>query len=141
MATIQQEIGGFVYRVSPQQEWNAAKATGRLIGSEFDASSGFIHLSTADQVQRVLEMFYAGRTDLVLLKIDASELGEGVKYEEVSEVGVFPHFYGTVAEKQNERNNGSDTGRTAAKINPLPLSAVVNALNIIFENGKFTYVL
>eukprot|EP00270_Netrium_digitus_P012012 TRINITY_DN3864_c0_g1_i1.p1 TRINITY_DN3864_c0_g1~~TRINITY_DN3864_c0_g1_i1.p1 ORF type:complete len:118 (-),score=31.47 TRINITY_DN3864_c0_g1_i1:58-411(-) len=117
MATIQQEIGGFVYRVSPQQEWNAAKATGRLIGSEFDASSGFIHLSTADQ------------------------LGEGVKYEEVSEVGVFPHFYGTVAEKQNERNNGSDTGRTAAKINPLPLSAVVNALNIIFENGKFTYVL
>ena len=41
----------WVYRVSPQEEWASAEATGALQGGALDTSSGFIHLSTAAQVQ------------------------------------------------------------------------------------------
>jgi hypothetical protein len=41
----------WVYRVCPQEEWASAEATGALQGGALDTSSGFIHLSTAAQVQ------------------------------------------------------------------------------------------
>lgn len=41
----------WVYRVCPQEEWASAQATGALQGGALDTSSGFIHLSTAAQVQ------------------------------------------------------------------------------------------
>ena len=40
----------FVYRICPEDEWAAAQAAGALRGGQLDTTSGYIHLSTAVQV-------------------------------------------------------------------------------------------
>lgn len=109
----------YLYRISPEEEWAASQAAGALQGGELDTSSGYIHLSTGAQVSGTLAMFFAGRTDLYLLKVDSSKLGDGLRYDEVEGVGIFPHFYGP---------DGTFT--------PLPLSAVEASAKIELENGQ-----
>eukprot|EP00475_Leptophrys_vorax_P046195 TRINITY_DN9834_c0_g1_i1.p1 TRINITY_DN9834_c0_g1~~TRINITY_DN9834_c0_g1_i1.p1 ORF type:complete len:148 (-),score=9.74 TRINITY_DN9834_c0_g1_i1:21-464(-) len=120
----------FVYRISPDDEWSAAQATGRFVGGDFDRQSGFIHLSTADQVTGTLQMFFPGREDLYLLQIRASELGPGLVYEAVPDLGLFPHYYGNrSAEKDSEQQApGKD-------LDPLPLAAVVNSVKLEVKEG------
>jgi len=58
---------------------------------------GFIHCSTADQVNRVAQRFFAGREDLVMLTIDTSHLAESLVYEDLYSMGEeFPHIYGPI---------------------------------------------
>uniref|UniRef100_A0A7I4BSZ0 DUF952 domain-containing protein n=1 Tax=Physcomitrium patens TaxID=3218 RepID=A0A7I4BSZ0_PHYPA len=85
----------YLYRISPEEEWAASQAAGALQGGELDTSSGYIHLSTGAQ------------------------LGDGLRYDEVEGVGIFPHFYGP---------DGTFT--------PLPLSAVEASAKIELENGQ-----
>ncbi len=70
------------------------------------ASEGFIHLSQAHQVAGVVEAFYAGQSDLVLLVIDPVLLVCPLRYEppahpvganpapETMSGQLFPHLYG-----------------------------------------------
>ncbi len=60
------------------------------------AQQGFVHLSTSTQVLGTANRFFAGRTDLLMLRVDERALGGLLKYEE-GEVGqLFPHFYGAL---------------------------------------------
>lgn len=60
------------------------------------ASEGFVHLCTRAQVAGVLERYYAGVPDLVLLELDPSRLGAEVRWEPGAgaDPGPFPHLYG-----------------------------------------------
>ena len=59
------------------------------------AAEGFVHLSTVDQVEATTRRHYAGRTGLLLLRIDASALGDAeLRWEAAPEGGTFPHLYG-----------------------------------------------
>ena len=64
------------------------------IGRHLD-DVGFIHCSFENQLQRVADAFYRGRTDVVLLSIDESKLTSPIR-EESTEGGteVYPHIYG-----------------------------------------------
>jgi uncharacterized protein (DUF952 family) len=59
---------------------------------------GFVHLSAPDQVHLPANRLYAGRTDLVLLHIDAPRLEAPLRWEPGSvtdpESMLFPHLYG-----------------------------------------------
>jgi uncharacterized protein (DUF952 family) len=89
-----------LYRIVPEQEWLAAKTEGVYRGSVHDLRDGFVHLSAAHQVRGTLAAHYVGRTDLVLLTIDADALassGSGKLVWEPSRDGEqFPHFYGVL---------------------------------------------
>jgi len=74
MAEVDAPSVAFVYRISPEDEWAAAQAAGALQGGQLDSTSGYIHLSTAAQVMGTLATFFAGRSDLYLLKVDSSEV-------------------------------------------------------------------
>ena len=50
-------------------------------GEEIVAATPFLHLCTAAQLPGVLERYYAGRTDLVVLTIDESKLGSELRWE------------------------------------------------------------
>mgnify|MGYP001162893502 CR=1 FL=1 len=54
----------------------------------------FIHLSTADQVEGVLERYYSGQNDLVKLHIDTEKLTAELKYEVATNNELFPHLFG-----------------------------------------------
>jgi uncharacterized protein (DUF952 family) len=93
--------GGHPHRVTrpllhllPAADWAAARSRGTLAPS----GDGFVHLSTAEQVQLPADRLFAGRTDLLLLAVDPA--GLDVRYEPGMPYDPpdmrFPHAYGTV---------------------------------------------
>ncbi|MEO8693365.1 MAG: DUF952 domain-containing protein [Acidimicrobiales bacterium] len=77
----QAQIGADGYRIS---------SIGRSLGEV-----GFIHCSFEDQLRRVADAYYRGRTDVVLLSIDESKVASPIR-EENTEGGadLYPHIYG-----------------------------------------------
>ena len=82
----------FIYKVCDNALWNVAKRDGKFIGAEIDLQDGYIHFSTASQLRDTLARHFAGRNDLVLLKIDISQLG--IIWEPARHGDLFPHLYG-----------------------------------------------
>ncbi len=78
--------------------WEASTAAGEHTGSTRDtdlAQAGFIHLCTDVQVGGVLERFYAGVDDLLVLHVDESRLTAPVVFEPApGTTELFPHLYG-----------------------------------------------
>lgn len=59
------------------------------------AVEGFIHLCTADQLAGVVQRYYRGRSDLVLLSVHPDRLGAPLVWEDSTGAGEeFPHLYG-----------------------------------------------
>ena len=96
-----------IFHLALGDEWRSALAEGRSYErSTIDrslAEEGFIHCSTAEQVQATADRYYRGRTDVVLLTIDIGAVADIVRFEPSGDQP-FPHLYG-----------------------PLPLTAVVAA--------------
>jgi uncharacterized protein (DUF952 family) len=80
-----------------KEEWGSAQALGEHRPVSLTAN-GFVHLSAPEQVHLPANRLYAGRTDLVLLHIDAAQLSSPVRWEPglpADPAGmVFPHLYG-----------------------------------------------
>ena len=80
-------------------EWRSAQADGEHRPDSL-AAIGFIHLSTPEQVHLPANRLYAGRTDLVLLRIDPARLSSPVRWEPgvpADPDGMeFPHLYGAL---------------------------------------------
>ncbi|TLF79457.1 DUF952 domain-containing protein [Nocardia cyriacigeorgica] len=78
-------------------EWRTAEATGARRPPSLDAE-GFVHLSTPQQVHLPANRLFAGRRDLVLLRLDPARLGSPVRWEPgvpSDDPGMlFPHLYG-----------------------------------------------
>lgn len=78
-------------------DWRAAQKRGQHRPGSLVAS-GFVHLSTPEQVHLPANRLYSGRTDLVLLRIDPARLTSPVRWEPgvATDPGsmVFPHLYG-----------------------------------------------
>ena len=64
--------------------------------SETLGEEGFIHCSTHEQVKGVLERYYAGRTDLLLLHINPELLQAELKFEASTQGDLYPHAYGKI---------------------------------------------
>ena len=88
-----------VYKVCAARNWSEAKAAGRYLGSADDLRDGFIHLSTAAQLPGTLARHFSGKdgrglADLVLVALDAAQLGAALKWEPARDGARFPHLYG-----------------------------------------------
>ncbi len=61
------------------------------------ADEGFVHLSSADQMVGTLHKHYPGRTDLVVLTVDANAVEADLVWEDLYGSGMeFPHIYGPI---------------------------------------------
>ncbi len=110
-----------IYHIAYPADWARAQADGEYRVSTRGATlaqQGFIHASTAAQVDLVANAVYAGEESLVLLVIDCARLGAEVVYEPAPGTDqVFPHIYG-----------------------PLPVSAVVDVLPLTAGvDGRFRF--
>ena len=85
-----------IYHVTTRAAWEQAQAAGEY-RAESLATEGFIHCSELHQVDGVLQRYYQGVTDLVLLHIRASALEAKLIYEMAPSINEsFPHIYGPI---------------------------------------------
>lgn len=82
-----------IYKILTADEWAAFQASGRFDGAPIDLTDGYIHASTATQVQETAEKHFAGQDGLVVAAFDPDVYGDDLKWE-VSRGGAkFPHIY------------------------------------------------
>jgi uncharacterized protein (DUF952 family) len=82
-----------IYKILPRPDWETARAAGRYAGSPLDAQDGFIHFSTAAQAQETARRHFAGQADLVVLELEADDLGAAIRWEPSRGGDLFPHLY------------------------------------------------
>jgi uncharacterized protein (DUF952 family) len=85
-----------IYKLLPRAEWSAAHEAGRFSGSGVDLADGYIHFSTAAQAQETARRHFAGQADVVVLEVEADDLGEALRWESSRGGDLFPHLYGTL---------------------------------------------
>ncbi len=83
-----------IYKILPPAEWTAAQAAGVFTGSAVDLADGYIHFSTGSQAAETARRHFAGQADLVVLAIEADDLGEALVWEPSRGGDLFPHLYG-----------------------------------------------
>lgn len=98
-----------IFKICPAAQWREAEAAGTFAGAPVDLADGFIHFSNAEQVAETAAKHFAGQDDLVLVAIEAAQLGDKLKWEESRGGALFPHLYAAL-----------DTG-AAVWVKPLPL--------------------
>ena len=85
-----------IYHVVTKNKWQAALAQG-FYEADSLANEGFIHACKKAQVDGVLERYYMGQQNLLLLNIDETRLTVGLKFEKsVSVNEEFPHIFGRI---------------------------------------------
>ncbi|WP_220498224.1 GNAT family acetyltransferase [Stieleria mannarensis] len=85
-----------LYKILTKADWDDARAAGVFSGCGIDLTDGFIHLSGHDQVRKTAKLYFAGRADLLLVAVDASKLGETLRWEASRDGALFPHVYGDI---------------------------------------------
>lgn len=86
-----------IYKILRQAEWTQLQTLGEFIGSAADHRDGFIHLSTAAQLQGTLDKHYRQGDELILVEVISIGLGEDLKYE-ISRGGAeFPHLFSVLS--------------------------------------------
>ena len=83
-----------VFKIFRASEWAALDADGTFVGAPIDLEDGYIHLSTADQLEETLAKHFSGVSGLVLAAVALKALPEqAVKWEPSRGGALFPHLY------------------------------------------------
>jgi len=88
--------GRLIYHICASEAWRSAEAAGLYRGSEQDRADGFLHFSTAEQIEESAAKHRAGQDGLVLLAVDSIKLGAALRWEPSRGGALFPHLYGTL---------------------------------------------
>ncbi len=83
-----------IYKICPEALWREAEAAGRFEGAPVDLADGFIHFSTAAQLEGTADKHFRGQAGLLLISVEEAALGEGLRYEPSRGGDLFPHLYG-----------------------------------------------
>jgi uncharacterized protein (DUF952 family) len=84
-----------IYHVTSRQDWQSQECKAGFFPADY-FKEGFIHCCTQPQLQGVLERYFKGKTDLVLLHLDESKLKPELRYETSTDDEMFPHLYGGI---------------------------------------------
>tara|TARA_R110002167_G_scaffold151151_6_gene345032 strand:- start:296 stop:652 length:357 start_codon:yes stop_codon:yes gene_type:complete len=87
------EHDSVAYKILTREQRDSLFADGRFSGAPIDLTDGYIHMSTADQVQGTLDKHFDGQDDLHIAAVDLSALGDAVKWEASRGNALFPHIY------------------------------------------------
>lgn len=82
-----------VYKILTPDAWADMCSSGSMVLQGVDATDGFVHFSTAAQVQATLDKHYQGHDDLIILAVNAERFGSDMKWEVSRGGDLFPHLY------------------------------------------------
>lgn len=77
--------------------WETARRIGTFAGAPVDLADGFIHFSAGHQVAETAAKHFEGQDDLLLVAIEADDLGEALRWETSRGGDKFPHLYANLA--------------------------------------------
>ena len=86
-----------IYKICSEALWRDAQDQGAFRGAPVDLADGFIHFSTADQVAETAAKHFSGQSNLLLLYVNTTGLGDQLKWETSRGGALFPHLYGALA--------------------------------------------
>lgn len=86
-------MGMLIFKICHPGNWESAQAQGEYQGSPKDEADGFLHFSTAEQLQGTLSRHYAGVDDLLLIAVESDDLGNPLRFEPSRDGALFPHLY------------------------------------------------
>lgn len=85
-----------IYHISTPSLWETALQHGYFEAPSLH-SEGFIHTCKEQQIDGVLNRYYQGKKDLLLLHIDENKITSQIKWELAPSVNeIFPHIYGNI---------------------------------------------
>lgn len=86
-----------VYKVLTLEEWEEASKIGQIV-TALDKQDGFVHLSSATQLNMTLSLYFLKEEKVILLQINEGDVIEGLTYEYADKRGgEFAHFYGELS--------------------------------------------
>ena len=85
-----------IYKLCPRALWQEAERAGRFDGAPVDRADGFIHFSTAEQLQETADRHFRGEPDLLVVAVDAASLGAELRWEASRGGALFPHLYASL---------------------------------------------
>jgi uncharacterized protein (DUF952 family) len=83
----------YAFKIFTADQWQQFEADGHFAGAPADLADGYIHMSTADQLDGTLEKHFAGQQGLVIAEIDLSGFGDDLRWEVSRGGALFPHLY------------------------------------------------
>jgi uncharacterized protein (DUF952 family) len=84
-----------IYHVTTQKEWNDCLGKAGYAPANF-SREGFIHTCLNAQLTGVLDRYFKGQSNLLLLHIQEEKLKVPLKYEPSTLDELFPHIYGPI---------------------------------------------
>ncbi len=81
------------YKVLTGPQMNELEAQGAFGGAPVDLADGYVHLSTAAQLDETVAKHFAGQRDLHVVAVDLAALGDAVRWESSRGGQLFPHIY------------------------------------------------
>ncbi len=84
------------YKILTAENWAQFQVEGVFTGAPVDLDDGYIHMSTAEQLDETLAKHFAGHVGLVIATIDLTHLNDALKWEVSRGGALFPHFYGAL---------------------------------------------
>ena len=86
-----------VYKILTLGEWEEASKIGQIV-TALDQQDGFVHLSSAKQLNMTLSLYFLKEEKVILLQINEGDIIEGLTYEYADKRGgEFAHFYGELS--------------------------------------------
>lgn len=86
-----------IYKIFRACEWAAFTQAAETAGAPVDLADGFIHFSTADQLQTTAAKHFAGARGLTLAAVESGRLGAALRWEPARGGALFPHLYRRLA--------------------------------------------
>ncbi len=91
-----------IYHAATPEEWDDAAP--HHTPGDF-AADGFVHCSSADQLEASVNRFLGHRDSVVVLWLDPEDLGDDLRWEpgSLGEPQLFPHLHAPIAREQVRR--------------------------------------
>lgn len=81
------------FKVLTAQQWADFERERVFRGAPVDIADGYIHLSTAEQLEATIAKYFAGQTGLMIAEVDLVCLGDAIRWEPARGGDLFPHIY------------------------------------------------
>ncbi|WP_428682205.1 DUF952 domain-containing protein [Sphingopyxis sp.] len=81
------------FKVLTAQQWADFERERVFRGAPVDIADGYIHLSTAEQLEATIAKYFAGQSGLMIAEVDLTCLGDAIRWEPARGGALFPHIY------------------------------------------------